>query len=90
MDKFFYLIIEGIKNTWRHKVTALTAIFSLFILLYIIGLIHTAEKNSFKLSGMGGSRMGEAGYLRFFRKKSMLLNSGEPFTINMFDESNST
>ena len=49
MDKFFYLIIEGIKNTWRHKVTALTAIFSLFILLYIIGLIHTAEKNSFKI-----------------------------------------
>ena len=31
MDKFFYLIIEGMKNTWRHKVTALTAIFSLFI-----------------------------------------------------------
>ena len=49
MDKFFYLIIEGIKNTWRHKVTALTAIFSLFILLYIIGLIHIAENNSFKV-----------------------------------------
>ena len=49
MDKFFYLIIEGIKNTWRHKVNALTAIFSLFILLYIIGLIQTAEKNSFKI-----------------------------------------
>ena len=49
MDKFFYLIIEGIKNTWRHKATALTAIFSLFILLYIIGLISIAEKNSFKV-----------------------------------------
>ncbi len=49
MDKLFYLIIEGIKNTWRHKVTALTAIFSLFILLYIIGLISIAEKNSFKV-----------------------------------------
>jgi len=48
MDKFFYLIIEGIKNTWRHKVTAFTAIFSLFILLYIIGIINIAEKNSFK------------------------------------------
>ena len=56
----------------------------------LTGLVGDAEKNSFKLSGMGGSRMGEAGYLRFFRKKSMLLNSGEPFTINMFDESNST
>ncbi len=49
MDKLFYLIIEGIKNTWRHKVTAFTAIFSLSILLYIIGLISIAEKNSFKV-----------------------------------------
>ncbi len=48
MDKFFYLIIEGIKNTWRHKVTAFTAIFSLFILLYTVGIINIAEKNSFK------------------------------------------
>ena len=56
----------------------------------LTGLVSDAEKNSFKLSGMGGSRMGEAGYMRFFRKKSMLLNSGEPYSINMFDESNST
>ena len=56
----------------------------------LTGLVGDAEKNSFKLSGMGGSRMGEAGYMRFFRKKSMLLNSGEPYSINMFDESNST
>ena len=56
----------------------------------LTGLVGDAEKNSFKLSGMGGSRMGEAGYLRFFRKKSMLLNIGEPYSINMFDESNST
>ena len=48
MDKFFYLIIEGVKNTWRHKITAFTAIFSLFILLYIVGVINIAEKNSFK------------------------------------------
>ncbi len=48
MDKFFYLIIEGIKNVWRHKVTAFTAIFSLSILLYIVGIINIAEKNSFK------------------------------------------
>ena len=56
----------------------------------LTGLVGDAEKNSFKLSGMGGSRMGEAGYLRFFRKKSMLLNIGDPYSINMFDESNST
>lgn len=56
----------------------------------LTGLVGDAEKNSFKLSGMGGSRMGDAGYMRFFRKKSMLLNSGEPYSINMFDESNGT
>ena len=49
MDKLFYLIIEGIKNSWRHKITALTAIFSLFILLYIIGLFSILEQNAFKV-----------------------------------------
>ena len=49
MDKLFYLIIEGIKNAWRHKASALTAIFSLFILLYIIGLVSTVEQNAFKV-----------------------------------------
>tara|TARA_B100000073_G_scaffold122872_1_gene100197 strand:- start:1210 stop:2082 length:873 start_codon:yes stop_codon:yes gene_type:complete len=49
MDKLLYLIIEGIKNIWRHKMTAITAVFSLFISLYIIGLIATAGTNSYKL-----------------------------------------
>ena len=49
MDKLFYLIIEGFKNTWRHKTSALTAIFSLFILLYIIGLVSIVEQNAFKV-----------------------------------------
>ena len=49
MDKLFYLIIEGIKNTWRHKTSALTAIFSLSILLYVIGLVSVAEQNAFKV-----------------------------------------
>ena len=49
MDKLFYLIIEGIKNAWRHKASALTAIFSLFILLYIIGLFSVVEQNAFKV-----------------------------------------
>ena len=49
MDKLFYLMIEGIKNAWRHKASALTAIFSLFILLYIIGLVSIVEQNAFKV-----------------------------------------
>ena len=46
MDKFLYLLIEGVKNTWRHKMTAFTAIFSLFIALYIVGLLATAGNNT--------------------------------------------
>tara|TARA_B100001540_G_scaffold1296_1_gene1150 strand:- start:62 stop:934 length:873 start_codon:yes stop_codon:yes gene_type:complete len=49
MDKFLYLVTEGIKNTWRHKMTTLTAIFSLFIALYIVGLMATAGNNTHKL-----------------------------------------
>ena len=49
MDKLFYLIIEGVKTTWRHKVTAFTAILSLFISLYIIGIIAIAGDNSYKI-----------------------------------------
>lgn len=40
-----------------------------------------AEKNSFKLSGLGGSRMGAAGYLRFFRTKALLRQTGAPATV---------
>ena len=49
MDKFLYLVVEGIKNTWRHKMTALTAVFSLFIALYIVGIMATAGDNTHKL-----------------------------------------
>lgn len=47
---------------------------------------HEAEKHSFKLSGMGGSRMGPAGYTRFFRKKALIRQSGAPVTIDMIAE----
>ena len=49
---------------------------------------HEAEKHSFKLSGMGGSRMGPAGYLRFFRKKALIRQSGAPPTIETIAEKN--
>jgi cell division transport system permease protein len=49
MNKFFYLLAEGIKNIWRHKMTALTAIFSLFIALYIVGVLATAGNNTHKV-----------------------------------------
>jgi len=40
----------------------------------LTSFIHDAEKNSFRLSGMGGSRMGAAGLTRFLRKRALLIN----------------
>jgi acyl-CoA reductase-like NAD-dependent aldehyde dehydrogenase len=39
---------------------------------------YEAEKNSFGYSGMGGSRMGAAGLLRFYRKKALLMQTAKP------------
>jgi cell division transport system permease protein len=49
MDKFLYLISEGMKNVWRHKMTAFTAILSLFIALFIVGILATAGENTHKV-----------------------------------------
>ena len=46
MDKFLYLISEGLKNVWRHKMTTFTAVFSLFLTLYFVGLLATAGENT--------------------------------------------
>jgi cell division transport system permease protein len=49
MNKFLYLLTEGFKNIWRHKMTTLTAIFSLFISLYIVGLLAVSGNNTNKI-----------------------------------------
>lgn len=46
MDKFLYLVSEGLKNVWRHKMTTFTAVFSLFLALYFVGLLATAGENT--------------------------------------------
>tara|TARA_B110000881_G_scaffold200503_1_gene198879 strand:+ start:708 stop:1580 length:873 start_codon:yes stop_codon:yes gene_type:complete len=46
VDKFLYLISEGFKNVWRHKMTTFTAVFSLFLALYFVGLLATAGENT--------------------------------------------
>ncbi|MBM3525512.1 MAG: aldehyde dehydrogenase family protein, partial [Alphaproteobacteria bacterium] len=38
-------------------------------------ILRDAEKTSFNLSGMGGSRMGPASILRFYRKKALMTNT---------------
>ncbi len=54
----------------------------------LTALMYEAEKNSFKLSGLGGSRMGAAGYLRFFRTKALLRQTGAPSTVAALAEEN--
>ena len=41
-------------------------------------ILRDAEKTSFNLSGLGGSRMGPASILRFFRKKALIINPTPP------------
>jgi len=43
--------------------------------------VYDAEKNSFRQSGINGSRMGDAGFLRFFRKKAVLVQTAMPDTF---------
>jgi acyl-CoA reductase-like NAD-dependent aldehyde dehydrogenase len=40
----------------------------------LTALVHDGEKNSFKYSGIGGTRMGPASLQRFLRKKAYLIN----------------
>ena len=51
----------------------------------LTAFIHEAEKNAFKFSGMGGSRMGAAALTRFMRKKAFLIKTNsltDPWWFN--------
>jgi cell division transport system permease protein len=37
VDKALFLLGEGLKNLWRHRMTALTAVSSIFLTLFLIG-----------------------------------------------------
>jgi succinate-semialdehyde dehydrogenase/glutarate-semialdehyde dehydrogenase len=52
----------------------------------IQSLTTEAEKMSFKASGLGGSRMGRAGFMRFFRKKALMIQRGQVRTVEQFRE----
>jgi len=42
----------------------------------LTALVHEIEKQSFKYSGLGGSRMGKESIFRFVRKKAFIRNTG--------------
>lgn len=52
----------------------------------LTGQYFEASKQSFKNSGMGPSRMGKDGFLRFFRKKALIANTIAPLTLDDFAE----
>ncbi len=51
-------------------------------------VFRDAEKSAFKLSGMGGSRMGPTALKRFYRRKAIIISEAAPAPISLFDESN--
>ncbi len=52
----------------------------------LTGQYFEAPKQSFKASGLGGSRMGEDGFRRFFRQKAYIANTTCPLTMKDFSE----
>ncbi|MFM7363515.1 MAG: aldehyde dehydrogenase family protein [Cuspidothrix sp.] len=51
----------------------------------LTAMMHEGEKNSFKFSGLGGSRMGTSGFKRFLRKKAFLIKTNtnkDPWWFN--------
>jgi succinate-semialdehyde dehydrogenase / glutarate-semialdehyde dehydrogenase len=52
----------------------------------LTALFYEAEKHSFGLSGLGGSRMGAAGFYRFLRRQALIANSAAPVPLSAFAE----
>jgi len=52
----------------------------------LTSMIWEAEKSSFGASGMGPSRMGDSGLLRFFRRQALIRQAGEPLTLAAYAE----
>ncbi len=52
----------------------------------LTSFVHDAEKDSFKESGVGRSRMGASGLLRFLRKRALIHNTGEAWALERFRE----
>jgi len=52
----------------------------------LTSLIWEAEKSSFGASGLGPSRMGESGVLRFFRKQAIIRQSAAALPLSAYSE----
>ncbi|MCC5996535.1 MAG: aldehyde dehydrogenase family protein [Oceanicaulis sp.] len=52
----------------------------------LTALFYEAEKQSFRQSGLGPSRMGAAGLTRFYRRQALIANTGAPAPLDAFRE----
>ena len=52
----------------------------------LTSMIGEAEKTSFGLSGLGASRMGASGMMRFFRRQALLRQAGTPMPLAAWAE----
>ena len=52
----------------------------------LTAMVWDAEKNSFGASGLGPSRMGDSGLLRFFRHQALLRQTGTPLPLAAYAE----
>lgn len=52
----------------------------------LTALYYEAPHESFKLSGLGRSRMGAPGFQRFFREKGLIAQTGAPAPLSAFAE----
>jgi acyl-CoA reductase-like NAD-dependent aldehyde dehydrogenase len=52
----------------------------------LTSMVWDAEKSSFGASGLGPSRMGESGLLRFFRRQALLRQTGAALPLAAYAE----
>ena len=52
----------------------------------LTAMVFEAEKDSFGLSGLGRSRMGDSGLTRFLRRKALFVQEGQPVPLSAFAE----
>ncbi len=55
----------------------------------LTSMVWEAEKSSFGLSGLGPSRMGDSGLLRFFRRQALIRQSGTALPLAAYSEGES-
>ena len=48
MNKFIFILSEGFKNVWRHRSSALSSIFSIYLTLIVSGSLLIVSQNTNK------------------------------------------